>query len=368
MSANNDRTRSNKDFKGFRGFTRFEIVLGALLLALLLSFCRKADVPGQSASKKVEKSYRIAVFVPGVVEGSPIYEMLVQGSTRAAEEHEHVSADVIEGGFNQAQWQEKIMSLAATGTYDLIVTSNPSMPSICAEVARSFPSQKFAVMDGYLAGHPQIYTVLFNQMEQGYLIGYLAGLVSTSDMAGANADLKVGLIAGQHYPLMDQAIVPGFRQGFQAVDSEIELDFRIVGNWYDANKAAELAGAMFDMGTDVILSIAGGAGQGVVTTARDRGKYVLWFDSNGYGIAPGTVVGSGILKNDRAAYETVKQALAGELPYGKPKKVGVREGYIDFISDDDRYRAAVPEALRQKMAECTNSFKSGALHIEMPEL
>ena len=187
-------------------------------------------------------------------------------------------------------------------------------------------------------------------------------------MEGANADRKVGLIAGQHYPLMDQAIVPGFQRGFQAVGSDIELDFRVVGNWYDANKAAELAGAMFDQGTDVILSIAGGAAQGVLTTARGRGKYVLWFDSNGYGIAPGTIIGSGILRNDRATYETVKQAMDGELPYGKPKTLGVREGYVDFISDDDHYRQAVPESLRDKMSACVESFKSGAMRLPMPEL
>ena len=106
--------------------------------------------------------------------------------------------------------------------------------------------------------------------------------------------------------------------------------------------------------------------QGVVTMARDRGKYVLWFDSNGYGIAPGTVVGSCILKNDRAAYQTVKQAIEGTLPYGQPITVGVREGYIDFIGDDDHYRRAVPEALRLDMAERVERYKTGAQHIAMP--
>ena len=59
------------------------------------------------------------------------------------------------------------------------------------------PRQKFIVIDGCLENNPQIHTVIFNQIEQGYLVGYMGGLITTGDMSGANPDLKVGLIAGQ---------------------------------------------------------------------------------------------------------------------------------------------------------------------------
>ena len=55
------------------------------------------------------------------------------------------------------------------------------------------------------------------------------------------------------------------------------------------------------------------------------------------------------------------------MPYGRPLTVGVKEGYIGFISDDAHYREAVPEILRRKMAECIEGFESGALRIDMPE-
>ena len=34
---------------------------------------------------------------------------------------------------------------------------------------------------------------MYNQVEQGYLAGYFAGLVTKSSMKGATADLKVGV-------------------------------------------------------------------------------------------------------------------------------------------------------------------------------
>jgi basic membrane lipoprotein Med (substrate-binding protein (PBP1-ABC) superfamily) len=336
-----------------------------LLLILLLSLF---SVPScQKKREKVEeKGYRLAVFVPGITEGSPIYEMLVEGARRAVQECPNASENVVEGGFNQAEWQEKITTLAATGTYDLILTSNPAMPSICVDVAEDFPNQRFAVMDSFLQDSPQVYTVLFNQMEQAYLIGYMGGLVTKSSMPGANPALKVGLIAGQHYPIMDRVIKPGFERGLKDVDAAIKLDFRIVGNWHDAGKAAELAQSMIDTGTDVILTIAGGANLGVIKTAKDSGRYVLWFDSNGYGLAPGTVVGSTVLRNDRAAYETVKADTEGKLVYGKARLFGIREGYIDFVTDDENFRKYVSPEIRDQIAARLAEFKSGARHLAMP--
>jgi simple sugar transport system substrate-binding protein len=338
----------------------FQFLLFLLLVLVALSGCQKQ----KSASE--ERDYRLAVFVPGVTEGNPIYEMLVAGARRAVEESDKATAKIIEGGFNQAEWQEKITSLAATGTYDLILTSNPAMPSICASVAKDFPKQKFAVMDGFLQNNDQVYTLLFNQMEQAYLIGYMGGLVTTSSMPGANPEIRAGLIAGQRYPIMDRAIKPGFEKGLKDVNPAIELDFRVVGNWYDAGKAAELATSMIDSGVDVILPIAGGANLGVIKAAEESGHYVLWFDSSGYGLAPGTIVGSTVLRNDRASYETVKASMENKLEFGKARVVGIQEGYIDFVTDDEDYRKFVAQEIRELVESRLKEFKSGSRRLAMP--
>ena len=340
-------------------------ILYFLLVLLLLPLIFSCTKSKENASE--EKIFSIAVFIPGFVEGSPNYEMLVEGSRRAVSESKSSVMEVVEAGFNQAEWEDKLNSLAATDKYDLIVTSNPAMPDICASVARSFPDQKFVVIDGYLEGHPQIYTVIFNQVEQGYLIGYMGGLVTGSEMPGANPQLKVGLIAGQQYPVMDRAIRPGFEMGLKAADPGIEMDFRVVGNWYDAGKAASLAESMFDGGVDIILVIAGSAAQGVLKTARDRGRYVLWFDSNGYSLAPGTVVGSSAIKLDRITYETLQAAIRNRLSYGAASKLGIQDGYVEFITDDDNFMDSVPPALQEKMKELMTSFQSGSIGFDMPD-
>ena len=330
----------------------------------------KSEPGAEKSEEKAEKteSFDIAVFVPGVVAGSPLYEQMVEGAEKAVAEYEHTTAKVIEGGFNQSEWAEKLTSLAATGQYDIILTSNPAMPFVAAEVMENFPDQKFVNVDAYMEGNPQIYTLLYNQVEQAYFVGYLGGLVTTSDMEGANPDLKAGMIVAQEYPVLLKMIKPGYIKGLEAVDSGIELDYRVIGNWYDANKASDLANSMFDAGVDIILTIAGGANQGVIKAAQERGKYVLYFDAAEYDIAPGVIVGCGILNQTRAVYEAVKKAIEGTLPYGTADVVHTKDGYVDFADGDPLYKKHVPEDVRQKMAEVVEKMRSGELHFEVPEL
>lgn len=321
---------------------------------------------GQEASGA--SAYAIAVFVPGVVEGSPTYEMLVDGVQRAAAEEENVSVRVVEGGFNQAAWEQGVTQLASSGQYDLIVTSNPSMPEICANVAESFPDQRFLVMDGYLQGNPAIHTVLFNQREQAYIIGYFAGLVTSGSMEHVNGSNRIGLLAGQEYPIMNDVILPGVRLGLETVTGEGEVDFRVLGNWHDAGKAAELAVDMYERGADVILTIAGGGNQGVIAAAREEPAYVLWYDASGYEQAPGIVVGSSLVRQDEATYERTRQAIRGDLGYGEAAILGAAEGYVGFVTDSPHYVEHVPEEIRQEMETMLRRFRDGEVSLEMPNL
>ena len=330
------------------------------ILAVFTSGCSKKE-----EGTEKNKADSIAVFVPGVIAGSPTYEMLAEGVEKAVSEA-GAEMNIIEGGFNQGEWENKVTAIASTQNYDVIITSNPAMPEICSRISEIFPEQKFIILDGYLEGNKNIYTLLYNSFEQAYLIGEFGGLVTKSEMKGANSLLKVGFIAGQEYPMMNNVIKPGFLKGLKSVDTDIELDFRIVGNWYDASKGAELAGKMFDSGADVILAIAGGASQGIISTAGERGKYVLWFDSNGYSLSEGTVIGCSAMRQDRAAYEITLKALNGTLEYGKALIRGVKEDYVYFVDNDPVYTENVPENIRNKMNETISSMKEGKLKLEMP--
>jgi simple sugar transport system substrate-binding protein len=304
----------------------------------------------------------IAVFIPGVMSGSPIYEMLAQGVLKAGAEYPGTDVQVVEAGYNQAEWESKLTALAASGTYDLIVSSNPSLPALAQAVSAKFPKQKFLLLDGEISGNPAIYTMRYNQREQAYVAGHIAALVALEAPEGsAGSGKKIGLVAGQEYPAMNNTMLPAYGDAARDLDPAFEVDFRVVGNWFDAGRGAELALDMIRNGSAVILCVAGGANDGVVQAASETGAKVIWFDTNGYGIRPGTVVGSAILHQDLAAYEQTKRFLDGTLPFGTAEIVGIKDGYVDFVEDDQHYIAAVSPEIRAKQSELLRRIRSGEL-------
>lgn len=311
----------------------------------------------ENSNSSAAKPYSIAVFIPGVIAGSPTYEMLANGVKAGAADYPGAAVHIIEGGTNQGEWESRISTIAAAGEHDLIITSNPAMPAICSAVAQKFPKQKFLIFDGFLEGNAQIMTVRYNQYEQAYAAGYFAGLVTSSSMPGANQALVIGLVAGQEYPDMMQTILPGFTDGAQAAAPGTTVDFRVVGNWYDAAKGADLARSMIERGVDIILPISGGANQGVVSAAKEAGTYIVWFDSNGYAIEPGTIVGSTAILQEKAAGLYTQKAIEGTVDFGSAVTVGFSDGWVTFIEDDPLYKKHVPEALRAAQSEMLKNLK-----------
>ena len=343
-----------------------------LVCAIIFPACKPRD--SNAGQPDREKPLSILVFITGVTAGSPPYEMLAAGAEEFAGENSNVTVKVYEAGFNQAEWEEQLRSMVAGGEYDLVLGSNPALPEICANVGKLFPSQKFIITDAAFpsgsehGGNPQISTWMYNQYEQALLLGYLAGLVTTSRMPHSDASKRIGFIAAQEYPLLNRHIVPGFLDGARLVDSEIELDYRIVGNWYDASKAAELASGMIRAGVDVFTAIAGGAAQGLYRTIQEQGAYAVCFNTNEYSNAPGFIVGCGIMEQKKLVKEILSNVLAGNVQYGTGRTVGVKEGYLNFISDDPGYINSLPPEIRERFDLFMDDLRAGRIGYTIPAL
>lgn len=352
-----------------KGTKKMKNLLKVLLFASVFFFL-------SCTNKKDDNSKKIGVFVPGIVSGSPVYEMLVAGITEAVDSFnetasQKVSVDVIEAGTNQAEWNKKMTAIVSTGKYSLIISSNPSLPEIVAPLTEQFPRQKFIILDSYMAGNPSIATARYNQREQAYINGYISALVTTADsskMKYANGEKKIALLAAQEYPVMNSIIFPSFVEGAKAIEPDINVEFCVVGNWYDASKSSELAHLLYQKGVDVIMPVSGGANQGVLAKAQEDGFYVAWFDDNGFSKAPGNVISSAVLNQKRMAFEMTKDFLESKVVFGHAVTVGIKEGFVDFIEDDENYINTVSEDIRDKMSTLMKDLKDGKILLPSPEL
>jgi basic membrane lipoprotein Med (substrate-binding protein (PBP1-ABC) superfamily) len=339
----------------------FSFNVKSVLLFMLISLCL-VNIPAVGKSDVRDPSlYRIAVFVPGMLEGSPTYEQMDRGVRRAAE-LKSAKVTTIEGGFNQGEWQDQINALASGSEYNLIVTSNPALNEICQNAKKMFPAQTFLILDGNSTIQEGLVVFSYNHMEQAFLAGVLAAQLTKEN--DSNDKWVIGMIAGQSYPDMEKSIVPGFEMGMKSIDPRFELDFRIVGNWYDASKASELADSIYSQGAQVILPIAGGANQGVVTSAKKSGKKIIWFDSPGTDISPGIIVGSAIVKQEKAAEETVLAIIDKSLDDGDILKGNISNGYVLLDEQEKGYIKYVSEDIRHEIEYLMEQFKSGRFKLE----
>lgn len=336
--------------------TSFIRRVSAASCAVLFSFA------AISCSGRKSSAPSIAVFIPGIIADSPTYEKVANGTTEAVNEwneklgdsKQKVQLTVIEAGTNQAEWGSKLTALAASNSYDVIISSNPSMPELCEPITVQFPNQKFILLDAFDDKNKSIASVSYDQRTQSFVSGYISGLMSKSH--------KLGLIAAQEYPIMDTILLPYFELGAKAANKNTTVDFRIVGNWYDASKGAELARAMASTGVDVILPICGGASQGVIATAKELGMYISWFDENGFDRAPGTIISCTQIKQDKIAKEMTTEFLQNKTKFGTAKTVGsFKDGYLEFISDNPHYTETVPEDTRNLMTMLIAQLTAGSL-------
>ncbi len=325
---------------------------------LLACAALAAFVFGLGGCSKKANGKAIAVFVPGIIDDSPTYEKLTRGVTKAVEDFNQSASDaekitlfVMEAGTNQAEWSSKITALAAEQKYDVIISSNPSLPDLVEPIIAQFPKQKFILLDATREGNDNIYTVCYDQSQQGFLAGYVGGLMSKTG--------RLALIAAQEYPVMNEIIYPSFVKGAVAARSDASVDFRVVGNWYDATKGAEIADAVAKNGVDVILPICGGASQGVISSAVNNGIYISWFDDSGFKRAPGTIIGSSTVKQAEMAEIVTKQFIENKVNWGKADMVGMQDGFIEFVQDDPLYISTVPQDIRDKMATLVADIVAG---------
>jgi basic membrane protein A len=156
--------------------------------------------------------------------------------------------------------------------FDLVIgVGFANNPSITAN-AKEFKDTKFAVIDD-VPGEgklPNAVGLVFREHEGSYLVGYIAGSVSSTGI--------VGFMGGMDIPLIhkfDAGFVAGAMQAFK--DRKItggKVLSQYVGTtpaaWNDPAKAKEIGAAMAKQGADIIYAAAGASGLGIIDFVKQK--------------------------------------------------------------------------------------------------
>ena len=212
-------------------------------------------------------------------------------------------------------------------------------------VAAENPGRRFAIIDVNWLDLPNLRQYAFREHEGSYLVGIAAALTSKTG--------TLGFVGGMDVPLIHR-FACGYRQGAAAAKPGIRVLQAMTGRtpaaWNSPEKGAALAHSQLARGADVVFHAAGGTGIGVIRAAAEAGKFAIGVDLNQNGLAPGTVLTSMVKRVDVAAYDTLKDAMAGKFTAGVVT-LGLAEGGVDWALDEHnaklvapRVRAAVEKA------------------------
>jgi basic membrane protein A and related proteins len=256
-------------------------------------------------------------------------------------------------------WRQNLEATSDSASWSVIFTG-PGMHDNLAAVAPKHPDQKYVYFDDELKA-PNVLSVKYAQNEGSYLAGALAGIVATDKAAFplSSASKKVGLVAGQDLPVIQDFIV-GFKQGAKTIDPSIDIEVSFIGNFNDAQKAYDLTRNTLNGGADVVFNVAGPAGLGILKAAADANKYAIGVDSDQNGLYPKNVIASMLKQIGNSIYDSMKQIESGKAPFGTLEIYGLKNDGVGLVYND----ALVSPAVKEKVDAAKAKVLSGEIKVD----
>jgi basic membrane protein A len=235
---------------------------------------------------------------------------------------------------------------------DIIFAIGINMQSALQKVAPKYPNVKFAVVDASVK-EPNVRSLLFREEEGSFLAGYLAGLMTKTN--------KIGFVGGMKIPLIEK-FAAGYTAGAKTANPAVEvLAEKYTGSWDNLDIGKVSAVSLFSSGADIVYHAAGRAGLGVISAAKEQGKYAIGVDSDQDYIEPGSVLTSMVKRVDEAVFSTIKDVKEGNFQTGE-KVYDLKAGGVG-LSEMKHTKDLVGEEKLEKVNEAAEKIKSGELKV-----
>lgn len=220
---------------------------------------------------------------------------------------------IIEESFATADSQKKALANLLELNADVIVTNGAGLDKLIVEHAPKYPERYFIVNGAPIDNHNNVASTLFAHEEGSYLVGLLA--------ASQTKTKKIGFIGGVNIPEV-QRFLKGYLLGVKKISEDIDITSVFVtesGDFSGFDKPDEglkIATQMYSDGVDIIYSVAGLTGNGIIQAALREKKMVIGVDSDQDHMAKGHVLTSMIKRLDTSTYAEIKEIFQGKFTPG----------------------------------------------------
>jgi basic membrane protein A len=309
--------------------------VAALTLALTATVAA-ALTSAAPASRTAQPS--VAVLFPGLVDdhswNQAGYDGLKKAKARGAKTAyiENVTQD---------KQLEAFQNFARQG-YQVVIGHGGEYMDSALRAARQFPKTKFVVINGNKAGG-NVTSLSLNYGDMGYISGALGAAMSKSG--------KLGIVAGEHIPIVDDGI-KGLKDGALSVNKKAQVKSTILDSWTDVAKAREAALALINSGVDVVWPFLDAAETGVISAAEDQHKMSMAVYHDIRKLAPKSYIGGAW---SDPSVTIVDAATKPALLNGKVHPYGARQGAVIVAP----FGKGVPAAVKAKVLAAYKALRKG---------
>lgn len=293
--------------------------------------------------------------------GQGFGKSMVEGLEKARDDFD-VELKIVDVGTRSLDYEDQLSSLAQTGEYSLIFLMGWELANALEVVSKSFPTQKFVFVDGVL-DNPNVYYVNFAEEQGSFLVGAMAAMMTTrTDIKYINTNKIVGFVGGRDIPVI-RNFLNGYQQGVRYIDSSIEVREVFTGSFDDPARGNELAQSLYSANIDIIYSVAGPSGEGVLQAAGISKKYAVGVDVDQCASAPGYIAGSMLKRADIGVYDMVEQYVKN--PDIKPGvfTYDIIKGGVQ-LCNDDYMKEIVPKNILDNLELIKQRVIDGEIKIE----
>lgn len=194
--------------------------------------------------------------------------------------------------------------LAGDGKYDLIICIGFLQETALNETARTYPDQKFAVIDTVI-DLANINSITFKEHEGSFLVGAMAAMTTNTS--------KLGFLGGLDIYLINK-FKAGFEQGADYINSSINVTSVYspdpTNPWGDITGGKSVAQTLYSQDIDIIYAAAGGTGLGVMDAADETADAMaIGVDSDQDYLYPGTILCSMLKKVETAVFTSIESIV-----------------------------------------------------------
>ncbi|OTF02062.1 BMP family protein [Halorubrum sp. SD612] len=324
---------------------------------------------GSDGSDGSDSTTRVGiVYSDGGLGDNSFNDAAQQGIFRAEEEFgiEYNEAEP-EGAGEFSQFQQRYAS-STDPDYDLVSTIGFNQGDALSETAPQYSDQDFMIVDT-VVDEPNVASYLFREEEGSFLMGVLAGRLSTTDFsAGEGAtdpdSTNVGFVGGVDSPVI-RRFQAGFEAGVDYATDDVDVITSYVGSYADPTGGQEAALSMYQSGADVVYHAAGATGVGVFQAAQEEGRFAFGVDQDqsvSEESFADVIVASMVKRVDTAVYESISNVIDDNHQGGSTTALGLESNGVECVYGQE-IGDQVPEEIRTAVSDARDAIIAGDIDV-----